>query len=551
MFRPTSPQTSLFEVQFQISSEKRERLVNSWAEPFRTRVLPLIDEEVFRDAFSQATGRPNTSIRLLVALHILRDWHDLTDSEVVEQLEYNLQWQYALAVEPASAHVSEKTLWTFRQLLKSSDRGRKMFEGVTRGLVEQDGLKLGRQRVDSTHVVPNIAILTRLGLFVETVTSFLLAVRREMPKVFEGLSVGYTKRYLEREGSFSDAKRSQAQRRLLAVAQDVFRLVRRFEGDAAVSALPAFKTLQRLFTEQCIVVKNDSGPDGAAGGEDPAADEQPVGDERVTLREASEIGGESLQTPHDTDATYGHKGKGYEVQVAESFDEANPYQVITTTYVNGANESDHAAIKPLLERLEGAKMKPETVLADTAYGSGANIVHCALKDVELIAPVHTGKVSSETVIDLSDFAFDTTCHQVLFCPGGHAPNRQEMKEGRCVATFAEAGCVPCAFAPECPTRELASGERRLRQTPAAIATELRQAEQTQAAFKDPYRMRSGIESTNNELKHTHGLGRLRVRGKVQVTLAALLKALALNIKRAVRHHVEKLEPPMGKPCPAA
>ncbi|MCK6458166.1 MAG: transposase, partial [Phycisphaerae bacterium] len=122
MFRPTSPQTSLFEAQFLIPKDKAARLAKSWAEPFRTRVLPLIDEEVFRDAFAADSGRPNTSIRLLVGLHLLRDWHDLTDAEVAEQLEYNLQWQYALGIEPAAAHVSEKTLWTFRERLKANGR---------------------------------------------------------------------------------------------------------------------------------------------------------------------------------------------------------------------------------------------------------------------------------------------------------------------------------------------------------------------------------------------------------------------------------------------
>ena len=44
---------------------------------------------------------------------------------------------------------------------------------------------------------------------------------------------------------------------------------------------------------------------------------------------------DSLQSPYDPDATYGHKGKGYESQIAETCDDDNPYQVITGTAVNG------------------------------------------------------------------------------------------------------------------------------------------------------------------------------------------------------------------------
>ena len=39
---------------------------------------------------------------------------------------------------------------------------------------------------------------------------------------------------------------------------------------------------------------------------------------------------DSLQSPHDPDVTYsGHKGKGYEVQVAETCHEENATQLIT------------------------------------------------------------------------------------------------------------------------------------------------------------------------------------------------------------------------------
>ena len=80
-------------------SEKATRLRKSWAAPFRERVLPLIDEEAFRDAFSSTRGRPNKSSRLLVALHLLKEWNDLTDEQVIDNLEYNLQWHFALGIE--------------------------------------------------------------------------------------------------------------------------------------------------------------------------------------------------------------------------------------------------------------------------------------------------------------------------------------------------------------------------------------------------------------------------------------------------------------------
>jgi hypothetical protein len=72
MFRKTDPQRSLLECEFLVPPEKAERLRRSWAEVFRERILPLIDEEVFRDAFNQTTGRgcdrnPLVPVRVLWA----------------------------------------------------------------------------------------------------------------------------------------------------------------------------------------------------------------------------------------------------------------------------------------------------------------------------------------------------------------------------------------------------------------------------------------------------------------------------------------------------
>jgi hypothetical protein len=52
----------------------------------------------------------------------------------------------------------------------------------------------------------------------------------------------------------------------------------------------------------------------------------------------------SLQSPSDPDATYGHKGEGYEVQLTETCSEENGFQVVTAVSVNGANESDQQQV---------------------------------------------------------------------------------------------------------------------------------------------------------------------------------------------------------------
>lgn len=568
MFRSTDPQRSLFECEFLIPPDKAARLQKSWAEPFRTHILPLIDEEAFRDAFSETTGRPNTSIRLLVGVHLLKEWNDLTDEQVLDQLEYNLQWHYALGIESSTAHVSQKTLHNFRMRLIQNDRAQLVFEQMTHAVAQADGLDMRRQRLDSTHVLSNIAVLTRLGLFVETVTHFLGELRTQAPEAYASLDAGYERRYLDRVGYFSDAKREQAQRRLPVVAKDIGALVWAFEQDKNVSALSSFGLLRRLFAEQCEVIDDEDG-----------GDDGEVGQGRVEVREPKTIASDTLQSPHDPDATYGRKGKGYEVQVAETCADDNPYQVITGTAVNGAHESDQHAVSPMLDQLTSSEMQPEELLADTGYGSGENIVASAKRGVDLQAPVQdpdappptehftapvSKDVSSEAQCDiaqvdpieptndkpigLEEFSCTPTFDHVVSCPAGEAPQHQHVAGSQIIAVFSAITCESCPLASRCPTRLLSSGDRQFRRASATLATAVRQAEQQLPAFKERYRKRSGVESTNQELKGRHGLGGLRVRGRPRVELSVRLKSLALNMKRAVQWHVSQIATMAFCPC---
>jgi hypothetical protein len=55
-------------------------------------------------------------------------------------------------------------------------------------------------------------------------------------------------------------------------------------------------------------------------------------------------------------------------------------------------------------------------------------------------------------------------------------------------------------------------------------------------WKDRYKIRSGVEATNSELKRSHGLGKLRVRRAPRVCFAVACKIIACNIKRWAKAH---------------
>ncbi len=125
------------------------------------------------------------------------------------------------------AHVCQKTLHNFRvKMSEAEEEGiltySALFDEITGTIIEDQGLKIGKQRLDSTHIRSNMAVLTRLGLFTHTITAFVKKLRKQHPRLFEALPKGIRDRYIDREGYFADSPSSDGRRRLAQCAADVW-----------------------------------------------------------------------------------------------------------------------------------------------------------------------------------------------------------------------------------------------------------------------------------------------------------------------------------------
>jgi len=540
MFRKRDAQSSIFESSYLVPRKKAERLSRTWAEPFRTQALPLIDEEQFAGLYSQEIGRPNAPVQIVFGVLILKEMFNLTDQEALEQLEFNLQWHHALSLTPEEAHLCQKTLHNFRVRMLKDDRGRRAFAETTDRIVELLGLRTERQRLDSTHIVSNIAILTRLGLFCETLRVFLKAVEREHPRLAQQVSSSLRGRYLHESGDathYEDARRPVAPRRLSVCARDVYRLHEHFRGTAAAK-LGEYLLLERLLEEQCELVSQKVKP---RDDDDDAGE----GGVPVETKEPKEVGSDSLQTPHDPDVTYsGHKGKGYEVQVTETCHAENVVELITHVELTESCKSDTDATLAMIEELQARGQQPAELIADTSYGSGANAIEAECLGTELVSPVGGGRVESEAsgavagTLTAADFDVDVTGERASVCPAGQTAVSETPVPGspyRITLTFASETCEACPEHGRCPARYSPSrGGYVMRVDLVARNLELRRRTEAGEEFGQRYAIRAGIEATNSELKRKHGLGKLRVRGKPRVELAMNLKALSCNIKRMLR-----------------
>ena len=495
-----------------------DRLEVSWPGVWQREIIPIIDERLFSDLYCKNDGRPGKTTADMVGILILKEMEDLTDEETVGRVAFDIRWQYALDMSPLEAYVAERTLQYFREKIINSERHKALFEDLTDKIIVKLVVSFGKQRMDSSHVLSNMAILTRLGLFVKTITVFL----RELNKVDSGsfgeLGEELRKRYIERDGGrFGDARGSDARRRVEQCASDVWLLIERFKDDKKICSLKEFQILQRLFREQCVVEEG----------------------ERVVVREA--VSSDSLQSPFDEGAGYsGHKGKGYQGQFSETCDPTNDVQIITYVAVESADKSDTDAIVPAAQALESRGLKPEEMVADTAYCGGENDI--ALRDmgVELIGPA-PGKEPHEKAIDIALFETSPNLKQVVKCPAGHEPLEcaYDKVNGNVIAVFDKGKCLECDMRGKC-------GAKRRKEVymftypRGRMAAAMRRQYEKKEEFTLRYAIRSGIEAANSELKRAHGMGRLRVRGQPAVEFAVFMKALACNVKRYLKARIERV-----------
>jgi len=536
MFRRKREQGKLFTATTLLPEEKRRLLERTWAWPFRMKALPLIDEELFRHLYDkEGNGRPNKPVQTLIGLLVLKEMFDLTDEETLFNLDFNLAYQVALDLTPDETHTCQKTLHNFRRRLIESEADALVFTSLTDRMIEALGVDIGKQRLDSTHIVSNIARLTRLGLFCETIRVFLSALKKEFPVEFDGVGEALRRRYLKEDGTgtrFGDVASQETRRRLSVCARDVWRLVDQFRGNTDVNKLEAYALLERLFNDQCNVVATAvAGSDGDADVAEPGVP--------VEVKEPKEVRSDSLQTPHDPDVTYsGHKGKGYEVQIAETHSNENLPELITHVEVTRSCDSDEQATVATVEALAEREIQPREVVADTTYGSTANVIACENLGTELVTPTAGTEASTSPTQEIGkeQFLVDPSGELKAMCPERQEAVREEYEDRGVIRVYFDAvKCSSCPLIEQCPTRPLKDGTRVLQTTQhRATLAERRAYEQTDD-FKERYAQRAGIEATNSELKRAHGLGRIRTRGVTRVRLAVHLKAVACNVKRLVNH----------------
>jgi hypothetical protein len=531
MYKKTTPQQKLFGVDTQLSPRLRNRLESSWAHLFKNEVLPILFRNEDRYAMLYGkTGRPNFSVARVLGLCLLQEFNDLSDQQALDTFSFDIRWRYALDVSDEEDYLSRRSLVEFRRRLAAKDPEmnlvRNVFDNIRDRAIKKLGLSTREQRVDSTHVISNIRTRGRLALFSNTITFFLKSLNEDQfSRVPKAIQQWHT---TESEGWFGLGPAEQKVK-LQDLAEYLYELIVIFGKDNEIKSSEPYQLLDRLFREQCEL-KNVS----------------PSNEESSKIQIRKRPKGETLQSPYDPDASYGHKGSGYSVHITETCNNSKKTEMITDYEVHGAARSDIGKALSVVERLDAAGLKPETLFADGGYPSVPSALTITEQQIEFIAPVNRSRLPDE-IMGRDRFQFNSEGF-VTKCPMGHSPMDHRIlssnnKTRRSLhAIFDGDICRSCKMLHQCPVRAPnhrsrgckprdTVGDFRLEITPEIRLRDQMYSNQQTTEWKDRYKIRSGIEATNSELKRSHGMGKLRVRRAPKVCFAVACKVIVCNIKR--------------------
>ncbi|ALG83155.1 transposase [Halanaeroarchaeum sulfurireducens] len=541
----------------------KQKLANHWSTHFYEHVFSQIDEENFDVLYHDGFSRPNKPVNELVSLEIIKHLLGLSDKELEAAYLFDFRVRNALGKETLGDNICPKTFTNFRRRLLEfeEETGRdllqEVFEDHRDYLQDEFDIDASTQRMDSTFIEGNIKQLSRIELIAKVLHNFLRDLPDEtvanLPDEIqefadtENLELSYT---LEPD---------EIQPTLEQLVDQGAWLLDRFKTHEQYAELESFAHLQRVLDEQCYRIAEledddndeDDGDGQADAGDSPgwqpirsgrsAEDENAQTDEdgdikHIELKDSDEISSDSMQNPHDEDATHRRKaGKsycGYKANVAETCDGDNPFRLITTIRVATNNTDDGTMLAEDVAELP-YKAGLTDLLLDGGYTHKEVESQCASHGITQHFTGLTGQRPPEEKLSLAAAEWDG--HRMQACPAGHEPFEQQYtrESGRISGRMDSTFCDGCPQTENCFVKEKQEFysygfyERKLK-----LAKRRKRMDNPEnQAFLN---QRAGAESLMNEVYHQDG-EKTRFTGKIKVKNASIAKAIGTNLKRASRH----------------
>jgi hypothetical protein len=374
MFKKTSksPQLDVFGNISSLLDENSLKQYNedrNWHNQFREQIVMHINEESYCVLFSDKMGAPNSSIRILVSMMILKEAFGWSDSQLFEQSRFNLLVRSALSLFNITDSLPvNSTYYLLRKRIYEYEKktGRDLlqetFSQITREQIKEFEVDGRSIRMDSKLIGSNIAYFSRYEVIHLTLCDYIKIIGTKAL-----LRLSDADRLLintiageESQKIVYRSTKDEIKSRMLDLGLLIYKILKVYSGDKSEQ----HQLLQRVFDEQYKVQQ----------------------DQHIELRAKEEISSGSVQSPNDTDCAYANKKhtpiKGYSANITETCSDKG-LNLITNVQVEKANVPDNSFVQSAIKNTEGVtNQKVQSAYMDGAFHSPDNEESC--KGIDMV-----------------------------------------------------------------------------------------------------------------------------------------------------------------------
>jgi len=512
MFKSTSPTSEprLFSgISQHLGNKKLDKLTDekTWYNMFLHEVTSQIREDIFQPLYSNSNGRPNASIRRLVAMIILKEGQNWTDEQLYENCHFNIVVMKAIGLSNVDEEVPvESTYYDFKTKLvrHHRDTGENLFEilfqEITGDQIKKFNVNGKIIRMDSKLIQSNIKTGCQLHKVLEAVQFYF----RSQPKGWEKQirkksDREFIKKIISKPVSnhlygMTKDEKSTWLRRLGFLIRKVLNI---FQGDSS----EPYNRLSRMYNEHYIETEDKGNP--------------------PRPKEKEEMKADGIQSVHDPDAAYRCKGRGnsrqqisgYSANITETAE--GDLRLITDVQVEKATQSDSSYLESAAKKTADLTEQPvEQVHTDGGYDSIENRTRFA---EHIGQQWHLAKCTGGK--NRCQFKYKEDGTIIIFDPATNSWfNAQTSRGGRY----------------RIPTPGRTSKYRYFKKEQVKAGIELSKVRPKEIDKG----IRANMESTIHQVFHTLNGGKSKYRGLFKNRLFVTSRALWINCKR-IRVQIDK------------
>src|SRR5665811_1029220 len=435
----------------------------------------FINEEC-RNLYSENMGRPVTNTpEIMFRSAIVQSLYDYSDREMEYEARYNIMVKWFIGLNLDDSSYDHSALGRFRDLLGEDKWKQVFFSLLTQ--IENAGYIKGKEYVDATHVIANIAIPGTIDLLRQGIKDVMKAIQAINPDLYEELGGEKTANDDKKVYKLSPEERESKLVELVKKAREINQKSERIGGKVGEKT----RQMRRILNEKIEEKEN-----------------------KIAKKKKKK------------------KFTGYKVNSIMSED-----GFIKNINATPGNSYDGNILIPLIDEMIEQGFTTSEVVGDTAYGEVDNRNKLMLKGITVIAPFKK-ETNKNGLFPQSKFSIEK--HAVV-CPEERMTMlwNNNKKTKKITFFFNKKDCANCKLKQKCTVqkrRTIAISEHY------ELLKKAKEYNKTDD-FKEDMKQRAHIEPKQGEMKRYHGLQRAKYWGLPKMNIQAAISAIVVNVKRFV------------------